>query len=142
MLSPQNGTVKIDDALLRLGRREFYKETFGNEIFLSDVVGILDGPLRAMHVSEAVLALHGQATTNLRVEVPETVTIGNRTFQKGSHFDTGPDVPRGALIPLGMSISISHWRIRVGITCAACQSRGGRPDRQGCRRRAQSGTDI
>jgi len=36
---------KWDDALLRLGRRAFYKENFGNEIFLSDVMGILDGPL-------------------------------------------------------------------------------------------------
>ena len=44
-LAAQNGAVKVDDALLRLGRRAFCKETFGNEIFLSDVMGILDGPL-------------------------------------------------------------------------------------------------
>ena len=121
-LSPRNGAVKVDDALLRLGRRAFYKETFGNEIFLSDVVGILDGPLRLSNVMKAVLALHGRATTNLRVEVPETVTIGNRTFRKGAFFDTGLDVPRGAVVPLGMSISISRWRIRAGITCAACHA--------------------
>jgi hypothetical protein len=121
-LSPRSGAIKIDDALLRLGRRAFYKETFGNEIFLSDVVGILDGPLRVTNVMKAVLALRGSASTNLRVRVPETVTIGNRTFQKGSFFDTGLDVPRGALLPLGMSISISRWRIRAGITCAACHA--------------------
>ncbi len=121
-LSPQNGAVKIDYALLRLGRKAFYKETFGNEIFLSDVVGILDGPLRIVNVAEAILKLKGAATTNLRVEVPETVTIGDRTFQKGSFFDTGLDVPRGALVPLGMSVSVSGWRIRVGITCAACHA--------------------
>ena len=121
-LSPRNGAVKIDEALLRLGRRAFYKETFGNEIFLTDVVGILDGPMRVTNLTKAVLALHGRSTTNLRVEVPETVTIGNRTFEKGSFFDTGLDVPAGALVPLGMSISVSGLRIRVGITCAACHA--------------------
>ena len=121
-LSPENGAVEIDDALLRLGRRAFYKETFGNELFLSDVVGILDGPLRVTNVVKAVLALRGGATTNLRVKVPETVTIGNRRFEKGSYFDTGLDVARGSLVPLGMAVSISGWRIRAGITCAACHA--------------------
>ena len=121
-LSPRNGAVKVDGALLQLGRKSFYKETFGNEIFLTDVLGILDGPLRLVNVAKAVLALHGRGTTNLRVEVPETVTIGDRTFQKGSFFDTGLDVPRGALAPLGMSVSVSRWRIRAGITCAACHA--------------------
>src|SRR3954449_712425 len=41
-LSPANGAVRVDDALLKLGRSSFYKETFGNEVFLTDVVGILD----------------------------------------------------------------------------------------------------
>ncbi|MBV8896136.1 MAG: hypothetical protein JO051_06480 [Acidobacteriaceae bacterium] len=118
----QPGAVKVDDALLRLGRNQFYKETFDNEIFLTDIVGILDGPLRITNVTKAVLALHGGWTTNLRVEVPETITIGGRTLTKGSYFDTGLDVPRGALVPMGMSVSISRWRIRVGITCAACHS--------------------
>lgn len=121
-LSPRNGAVKIDDRLLRLGRKSFYKETFGNELFLTDVVGILDGPLRITNVANAILALKGKWTTNLRVEVPETVRIGDRVFEKGSFFDTGLDVPRGAITPLGMSISISRWRIRAGITCALCHS--------------------
>lgn len=120
--SPQPGAVKIDDALLRLGRKAFYKETFRNELFLTDVVGILSGPLRVWNVTEAVLALKGQGTTNLRVRVPETVTIGGRTFQKGSYFDTGLDVPRGAIVPLGMAISVSRWKIRIGITCALCHA--------------------
>lgn len=118
----QPGAVKIDKALLQLGRSAFYKETFRNEIFLTDVIGILAGPLRVTNVAKAVLGLHGGSTTNLRVEVPETVTIGGRTFEKGSYFDTGLDVPRGALAPMGLSVSISHWRIRVGITCAACHA--------------------
>ena len=121
-LLPANGAVKIDDSLLELGRKAFYKETFGNELFLSDVLGVLDGPLRITNVTRAILALKGQGTTNLRVEVPETVLIGGRRFEKGSYFDTGLDVPRGALFPLGMAISVSRFRIRVGITCAACHA--------------------
>lgn len=121
-LSPGNGAVKVDEALLRLGRRSFYEETFGNERFLTDVVGILNGPLRISNVTKAILALHGGATTNLRVEAPETVKIGNKTFGKGSYFDTGLDVPRGALVPLGMAISVSGLRIRAGITCALCHA--------------------
>jgi hypothetical protein len=45
LLSPQHGAVAITDALLTLGRVSFYRETFGNEVFLSEIMGILDGPL-------------------------------------------------------------------------------------------------
>lgn len=120
--SAADGLVRIDDRFLGLGRSAFYKETFGNELFLSDVLGVLDGPLGVINVTKAVLALNGQGTTNLRVEVPGTVTIGGHTFEKGSYFDTGLDVPRRALFPLGMAISISGFRVRVGITCAACHA--------------------
>ena len=121
-LAPANGAVKVDEALLKLGRTSFYKETFGNEIFLTDVMGILNGPLRLNNVTKAVLALRGGWTTNLRVEVSQTVRIGDRTFPKGSYFDTGLDVPRGALVPLGMSLSVSGWQMRAGITCALCHA--------------------
>jgi hypothetical protein len=121
-LSPKNGAVKIDDALLQLGRTAFYKETFSNQLFLTDIVGILDGPLRITNVATAILGLKGEGTANLRVRVPETVTIGNRTFPKDSYFDTGLDVARGAIVPLGMAVSVSRWRIRVGITCALCHA--------------------
>lgn len=121
-VSATAGCVKVDDKLLRLGREQFYKETFGNEIFLTDIVGILDGPLEITNVTKAVLGLYGGSTTNLRVEMPYTARIGGRTFEKGSYFDTGLDVPRRALLPMGLAVSVSHWKIRVGITCAACHS--------------------
>ena len=76
----RNGAVEVNDQLLQLGRKSFYKETFNNEVFLTDVVGILDGPPRISNVTKAILALGGKGTTDLRVEVPETVTVGNRTF--------------------------------------------------------------
>src|SRR4051812_6979337 len=49
-LTPARGAVAIDEATLRLGRESFYDETFGNEFFMSDVVGMLDGPVRPMKV--------------------------------------------------------------------------------------------
>src|SRR5690554_2684770 len=33
-LAPENGAVEITQDLLDLGRRAFYEETFGNEVFL------------------------------------------------------------------------------------------------------------
>ncbi len=61
--------------------------------------------------------------------------------EKGSCFDTGLDVPRGEWMALGMSISISHRRIRVGITWGCVSRHRGCEDRPGGRRRAQSGSE-
>ena len=44
-LSRENGAIEITEELIDLGRKNFYTETFGNEVFFTDVVGILDGPL-------------------------------------------------------------------------------------------------
>ncbi len=45
LLSEKNGAVEIDNDLIKLGRKSFYTETFGNEVFLTDVTGILNGPM-------------------------------------------------------------------------------------------------
>ena len=44
-LSPRSGAVAIDPAMVERGRQAFYQETFGNEVFLTDVMGMLDGGL-------------------------------------------------------------------------------------------------
>jgi hypothetical protein len=46
-LTPENGAVQITQKLIDRGRRAFYGETFGDEIFQSEVVGALDGPLNS-----------------------------------------------------------------------------------------------
>jgi hypothetical protein len=122
MLSPHNGAVAVNDEVLRLGRTAFYQQTFDNELFLTDVLGMLDGPLRLTNVASSILSLRGRATTNLRVRVPQTVVIGGRTFQKGELLDTGLDVPRGAPLPLGIAVAVSGWKVRIGITCALCHA--------------------
>jgi len=116
------GAVKIDGDLLTLGREVFYKETFGNEVFLTDIMGIIDGPLTIGNIAKAIAALKGEGTTNLRVELAEDIMIGGKLYRKGEKVDTGIDVPKGAYTPLGMPVSWRERRIRVGISCAACHA--------------------
>jgi hypothetical protein len=103
LLSPQHGAVAITDALLTLGRVSFYRETFGNEVFLSEIMGILDGPLTPMRMAKALWKLGGRGTTNLQIPLEEDVTIGGTTLPKGTTLNTGLDVVPGSYLPLGLS---------------------------------------
>ncbi|MDQ0337592.1 mono/diheme cytochrome c family protein [Caldalkalibacillus uzonensis] len=122
LLAPENGAVRVDDQLVRLGREMFYKETFGNEVFLTDILGLLDGPLTLQNIMRAIMELKGEGTDNLQVELAETVKIGDKIYRKGTKIDTGLDVPKGSYTPLGMPITLSEGRVRVGISCAACHA--------------------
>ncbi|HEY1267031.1 MAG TPA: electron transport protein [Candidatus Binatia bacterium] len=120
---PSSGAlVRVDDAMVERGRAAFYGETFGDEVFLTDVLGVLDGPLTLYSFAKALVKLGGAGTTNLQVEVRRTVNVGGREFVKGSLVDTGLDVAKGAYAPLGMKIVKRGARIRVGMTCAVCHS--------------------
>ena len=44
-LSPENRAVAVTEDLLKLGRKAFYSETFGNEVFQKDAVGAVDSPI-------------------------------------------------------------------------------------------------
>jgi hypothetical protein len=122
MLSRQAGAIEITEELIDLGREAFFLETFGNEFFLTDVVGVLDGPINLWTVSRAILGLRGGYTTNLQIPVDEDITIGGRTFPAGSVLNTGLDVPPRSLLPLGMRMRIVEGQIKVGVTCAMCHS--------------------
>jgi hypothetical protein len=121
-LSPENGAVAVTEDLLTLGRKAFYSETFGNEVFQTDVVGALDGPINPVTMTKAIARLGGKPTTNLQIPLDEDVTIGGRTFTKGTLLNTGLDVPARSLVPLGMRPSIGNGKLRVGITCALCHA--------------------
>lgn len=121
-LSPENGAIPITDDFLTLGRQMFYAETFGNEVFLTDIMGIVDGPFTIPNLMKAIVGLRGKGTTNLRVELAKEVTIGGKTYKKGEKIDTGIDVPKGAYAPLGMPVKFSEGRLKVGISCAACHA--------------------
>lgn len=121
-LSPEKGAVKITENLIDLGRDAFYQETFGNEILFTDVVGILDGPLTARKLVTATTALKGESTTNLQIPLAQDVTIGGRTFKAGTSLNTGLDVPKGSLFPLGLITHIDNAKLRVGVSCALCHT--------------------
>ena len=122
LLSPQHGAVAITDALLTLGRVSFYRETFGNEVFLSEIMGILDGPLTPWRMAKALWKLGGRGTTNLQIPLEEDVTIGGTTFPKGTALNTGLDVVPGSYLPLGLKVKLQGGRLVVGITCALCHA--------------------
>src|SRR5512144_1482586 len=122
VLSPASGAVHIDNATLRLGREVFYQETYGNEVFFTDILGLLDGPLPLAQYVKALFALRGQSTTNLRVALAHDTTVGGRAFRQGEMIDTGLDVPAGVLTPLGVKVKFENFRWKVGLTCAACHS--------------------
>jgi hypothetical protein len=122
MLSREQGAIEITEELIELGREAFYLETFGNEVFLTDVVGVLEGPINLASVSRAIVGLRGQATTNLQIPVSEDFIIGGRTFEAGTVLDTGLDVPAGSPLPLGMRLRVVQGEIKVGVTCSMCHT--------------------
>lgn len=121
-LEAENGAVLLTDDLYNLGRDAFYNETFGNERFMTEVLGVMDGPLNLRSFLDASLRLGNQGTTNLQVPVYEDVTIGGQTFEADTMLNTGLDVPAGAMIPVGMAMRWNKGQLQVGITCAMCHA--------------------
>ncbi len=126
-LSSEKGAVKVTEDLVHLGRDAFYRETFGNERFLTDVVGSLNGPINPVTMAKAIAKLGGKPTTNLQIPIEQDITIGGREFKAGTLVNTGLDIPAQSLLPLGMRTQFSHGQVKVGITCAFCH---GAVDRQ------------
>ncbi len=119
-LSPASGAIRIDDALVATGREAFYRETYGNEVFLTDIMGLLDGGLTLARVSLALIELGGRGTSNLRIRLARDVTVGDRTFRAGELVPTGLDVPKGEVVPLGVRVFYDKGQVRIGISCALC----------------------
>ncbi|MBD2070618.1 hypothetical protein H6F93_24405 [Leptolyngbya sp. FACHB-671] len=115
-LSPENGAIAITQNLINLGRDAFYRETFGNEYFFTDVVGAIDGPINLVSMGKAIAALGGKHTTNLQIPLDEDVTIGGRNFAAGTLLNTGLDVPAGSPFPLGMQTKIKGGKILLLLT--------------------------
>ncbi len=121
-LNGEVASAAVDVADLVRGRRDFYGEDFGNEVFFSDVMGVLRGPLRTWPAARALFKLRGAGTTNLEIELAEDVTIAGQTYARGSKLGTGLDVAAGSFLPLGVVVHMTRYEIRVGITCALCHS--------------------
>jgi len=121
-LAAANGAVEVTKELLSLGRRTLYEESFGNEVFLTDILGIVEGPLKLKNVVKAIAELKGEATTNLRVELDQDVTVGGLSFRKGDKIDTGFDVAKGAYVPIGLTVKYAQGKTRIGVSCMACHA--------------------
>ncbi|MBO8171301.1 MAG: electron transport protein [Bacillaceae bacterium] len=107
---------------LKLGKETFYQETFGNEVFFTDILGLFDGPIKTSTLFQEIYQLRGKGTDNLQITLPETVNIGGKTFEKGTVINTGLDVPRNAYVPLGLSFKYQDGRIKTGMSCALCHA--------------------
>jgi len=73
-------------------------------------------------LTKAILALGGKPTTNLQITLDQDMKVGDRTFQAGSVLNTGLDVPKGSLFPLGIRSFLDKGKARVGVTCALCHA--------------------
>ncbi len=114
--------VESSEEQIKLGKEMFFKETFGNEVFFTDILGMFNGPLTFVNVGKAILKLNGEGTTNLQVEAAESFTVGDVTIKKGELMDTGLDVAKGSMTPLGIKMVFDEGRIKAGVTCAACHA--------------------
>jgi cytochrome c peroxidase len=107
---------------IELGREMFYAETFGNEVFFTDIMGLFDGPFTLINIGKAVLQLNGEGTSNLQVEAAEDFQAGDITIKKGELINTGLDVARGGQTPIGVKFLVSEGRLKAGISCAICHA--------------------
>ncbi len=121
-LSPANGAVPLGDEVLVKGRAAFYGETYANEVFVTDVIGIFGGAFTRWEFAKAILGARGEGTSNLKVKTGRTVTVAGREIPKGTVVETGLDVPKGAWAPMGMTMKYRRGRLLSGVTCAACHS--------------------
>lgn len=106
----------------KLGKTSFYGSTFGNEVFFTDIMGLFDGPLTLPNIIQAIAGLRGQGTDNLKVKAARTATIAGQTIQEGDLIETGLDVPKGAMAPLGVRIKYDDGRLKAGISCLVCHA--------------------
>jgi hypothetical protein len=108
------GLVHITPALIARGQSIFLEHEIGDSFGLQKVFGFTAGFARIFpEVLQAISNLKGRPTTNLRIVLWRNLTIGSRTFPRGSTLDTGLDVEAGADFPLGL-------RLNGAPTCAVC----------------------
>lgn len=107
---------------IELGRKLFYEETFGNEVFFTDILGMFNGALTLGNIGKAILKLNGEGTNNLRVEAYKDFSAGDVSIKKGDLIDTGLDVAKGAKTPIGFKVVFDEGRLKAGVSCAACHA--------------------
>ncbi|HEY9613944.1 hypothetical protein [Allocoleopsis sp.] len=108
------GAVQITEQLLARGEDLFFNRKIGDAFGLQRVFGFGVGVARLVpEITKAMIDLQGKPTSNLQITLQKDVTIGSRTFPKGTVFPTGLDVEKGALLPVGLKLT-------GDLSCAIC----------------------
>ncbi len=103
------GAVQVTPQLIEKGQQIFLNRGIGDSA-TGRILGGL-GTSLGPELAEAIQKLQGQPTTNLQITLLKDLTLGSRTFPKGSTISTGLDVAKGGSGPIGF---------QNGLTCAAC----------------------
>ncbi len=108
------GAVQITQDLIAQGENIFFNRKIGDTFGLQRVFGFAQGITRILpELTTAITNLQGQPTTNLQITLLNDITLGSRTFPKGSVINTGLKVEKGNSFPIGLTPTID-------ITCALC----------------------
>ncbi|OKH22491.1 hypothetical protein [Chroogloeocystis siderophila] len=110
------GAVKITQQLIDSGENIFFNRKIGDTLGLQRVFGFSVGFAQILpEVTEAILKLHGKPTTNLRITLKKDLTLGSRTYRRGSTIDTGLNVEKGSFFPQGLQLD-------GNLSCATCHA--------------------
>ncbi|MEH2408429.1 di-heme oxidoredictase family protein [Nostoc sp.] len=110
------GAVKITKELIAQGEDIFFNRKIGDTFGLQGVFGFGQGAnIISDEIGAAIANLHGQSTTNLKITLQKDLTIGSRTFPKGTIIPTGLKIQQGQVVPIGNAPN-------GDITCALCHA--------------------
>lgn len=108
------GAIQITQQLIDSGENIFFNRKIGDTLGLQRVFGFGVGFTKILpEVTEAILKLHGKPTTNLRITLKKDLTLGSRTYRRGSVIDTGLNVEKRSLFPQGLQLD-------GNLSCALC----------------------
>ncbi|MDF5735037.1 MULTISPECIES: di-heme oxidoredictase family protein [unclassified Nostoc] len=111
------GAVKITQELIAQGEDIFFNRKIGDTFGLQGVFGLGQGfNVVSNEIGAAIANLHGRSTTNLKITLQKNLTIGSRTFPKGTVIPTGLKIQKGQSVALGTTPNGGN------ITCALCHT--------------------
>ncbi|MCC5608262.1 hypothetical protein LC612_16070 [Nostoc sp. CHAB 5834] len=110
------GAVKITKELIAQGEDIFFNRKIGDTFGLQGVFGFAQGFNKISNeLGVAIASLQGQPTTNLKITLQKDLTIGSRTFPRGTVIPTGLKILKGQSVALGNTAS-------GDLTCALCHA--------------------
>ncbi|MDM9583981.1 di-heme oxidoredictase family protein [Nostoc sp. GT001] len=110
------GAVKITQELIAQGENIFFNRKIGDTLGFQGVFGFAQGLNKISdEIGVAIASLQGQPTTNLKITLQKNLTLGSRTFPKGTVVNTGLKVPARQGVALGL-------KPNGDITCALCHA--------------------